>query len=155
MLLVVGRKNLAFTIKPRQSRRIGLKVVIDLDFADDIGLISNTTAQAQMLLNELEKAELQVGLHMNASKTKCMIFNQDQIDDIQTPDGSKHEVVTDFKYIGAWIGSSQHDIQVRKALAWKSCNALSKICKSSLCRNIKERLFQANVGSVFLYEAET
>ena len=38
-----------FTIKPRQSRRIGPKVVTDLDFADDIGLISNTTKQAQIL----------------------------------------------------------------------------------------------------------
>ena len=124
---ISGREEeLGFTLKPRQSRRIGPKVVTDLDFADDIGLISNTTEQAQIILNEVEKAALQVGLHMNASKTKCMFFNQDQNDDIQTLDGSKLEVVTDFKYLGAWIGSSRHDIQVREALAWKSCNALSK-----------------------------
>ena len=101
-------------------------VVTDLDFADDIGLISNTLEQAQMLLNEVEKAALQVGLHMNASKTKCIVFNQDQIKDIQTLDGSTLEVVTDFKYLGVWIGSSQHHIQIRKALAWKLYNALRK-----------------------------
>ena len=92
---------------------------------------------------------------MNASKTKCVFFNQDQNDNIQTLDGSKLEVVADFKYLGAWIGSSQHDIQVRKALAWKSCSALSKIWKSSLCRNIKERLFQATAESILLYGTET
>ena len=46
-----------------------------------------------------------------------MFFNQDQIEDIQTLDGSTPEVVTDFKYLGAWIGSSEHDIQIRKVLA--------------------------------------
>ena len=78
-------------------------MVTDLYFAGDIDLISNTTEQAQILLNEVEKAtlKLQVGLHMNASKTKCMFYNQDQNDDIQTLDGSKLEVVTDFKYLGA------------------------------------------------------
>ena len=111
-----SEEELGFTIKPRQSRRIGPKVVTDLDFADDISLISNTIEQAQIILNEVENAALPVGLHMNASKTKCMFFNQDQNDDIHTLDGSKLEVVTDFKYLGAWIGSSQHDIQVRKAL---------------------------------------
>jgi hypothetical protein len=40
-------------------------------------LVSNTIEQAQELLKEVEKAALQVGLHMNASKTKCMLFNQE------------------------------------------------------------------------------
>jgi len=151
-----GREEeLGFTIKPRQTRRIGPKVVTDLDFADDIGLVSNTAGQAQELLKEVEKAALQVGLHMNASKTKYMLFNQDQNIVITTLDGNNLEVVDDFKYLGSWIGSSQQDIRVRKAIAWKSCNALSKVWKSSLPRKIKERLFQATVESVLLYGSET
>ena len=73
----------------------------------------------------------------------------------QTLDGSTLEVVNDFKYLGAWIGSSQDDIQNSKALAWKSCNALSKIWMSNLSRYIKIRLFQATVESVLVYGAET
>ena len=72
---ISGREEeLGFTIKPRQSRRIGPNVVTDLDFADDIGLISNTTEQAQILLNEVEIAALQVGLHMNASKDQVYVL---------------------------------------------------------------------------------
>ena len=73
-----SQEELGFTIKPRQSRRIGPKVVTDLDFADDIGLISNTTEQAQILLNEVEKAAPQVGLHTNASKTKVKLMHKYQ-----------------------------------------------------------------------------
>ena len=153
---ISGREEeLGFIARPRQTRRIGPKMVTDLNFADDIGLISNTTKQAQTLLEEVEKAALQVGLHMNASKTKCMFFNQVQSADIQILDDSNLEVVNDFKYLGSWIGSSEHDIQVRKTLAWKACNALSKMWKSSPSRSIKKRLFQATVESVLLYGAES
>ena len=38
---------------------------------------------------------------MNASKTKCMYFNQAQSVDIQTLDGSKLEVVNDYIYLGS------------------------------------------------------
>ena len=138
--IYVMQEELGFTIRQRQTRRIGPKMVTDLDFADDIGLISKTTEQAQTLLEEVERAALQVGLHMNASKTKCMFFNQVQSADIQTLDGSSLEVVNDFKYLGSWIFSSEHDIQVQKALAWKACNGLSKIWKSSFSRSIKEHL---------------
>ena len=53
------------------------------------------------------------------------------------------------------IGNSQHYIQVWKSLVWKSCNALNKVCKSSLSRSIKERLSQTPVESAILYGAET
>jgi hypothetical protein len=77
-ITVLVLEELSFTIKPRQTWRIGPNVVTDLNFADDIELVSNTIEQAQELLKEVEKAALHVGLHMNASKTKCMLFNQDQ-----------------------------------------------------------------------------
>ena len=85
------------------------------------------------------------------SSTKSQV----QSADIQTLDGSNLEVVSDFKYIGSWIGSSEHDIQVRKAIAWKACNALSKIWKLSVSRSIKERLFQTIVETALLYEEES
>ena len=71
-----GREeHLGFTIKPRQSRRVGPLNITDLDFADDIALLSDTAEQAQEILNRVETAALHVGLHMNAKKTKFMAFN--------------------------------------------------------------------------------
>ena len=43
-------ERLGFTISPRISRRVGPVNKTDLDFADDIALLSDTTAQAQELL---------------------------------------------------------------------------------------------------------
>ena len=40
-------EKLGFHLKKRQSRRIGPVCVTDLDFADDIALVSNEIEQAQ------------------------------------------------------------------------------------------------------------
>ena len=50
-----GEEELGFTIRSRQTSRIAPKMVTDLDFADDIGLISNTREQAHTLLEEVQK----------------------------------------------------------------------------------------------------
>ena len=39
------RRNLGFTLVPRRSRRVPPVMVTDLDFADDIALISDTAAE--------------------------------------------------------------------------------------------------------------
>ena len=44
--------QLGFTIKPRQSRRLHAQVT-NVDFADDIALISNEIKEAQELLNRV------------------------------------------------------------------------------------------------------
>ena len=147
-------ERLGFTIVPRRSRRIGPLNITDLDFADDIALLSDTAAQAQELLRKVENAACCVGLHMNVKKTQFMTFNQPDVE-IRTVDGSSLEEVNDFKYLGSWVQSTEQDIRVRKALAWKACNKLSKIWKYTLSRDLKVKLFQATVESVLLYGCES
>ncbi|XP_072028360.1 uncharacterized protein [Amphiura filiformis] len=154
-LLRSALENLGFTANFRRSRRVGPLCVTDLDFADDIALISDTASQAQELLERIEKAALRVGLHMNTKKTKCMVFNQQTEVDVRTADGTSLEVVKDFKYLGAWIKSSEQDIKTRKALTWRACNKFTKIWKSHLPRQIKFKLFQATIESILLYGSET
>ena len=148
-------EDLGFTVRPRRSRRIGPFNITDLDFADDIALLSNTASQAQELLDKVEHAALRVGLHMNAKKTQFMAFNQPHDVQIKTQDGSNLKEVKDFKYLGAWMQSTEADIRTRKALAWKACNNLNNIWRSNLTKNIKVKLFQATVESVLLYGSET
>ena len=148
-------ERLGFTITPRKSRRVGPLNMTDLDFADDIALLSDTATQAQELLNKVEDAALCVGLHMNAKKTQFMAYNQPSCVSIKTVDGNSLEEVHDFKYLGAWVQSSDQDIKVRKAMAWKASNKLNSIWKSNLPRPLKIKLFQATVESVLLYGCET
>ena len=110
-------------------------------------LLSNTASQAQELLDKVEHAALRVGLHMNAKKTQFMAFNQPHDVQIKTQDGSNLKELKNFKYLGAWMQSTEADIRTRKALAWKACNNLNNIWRSNLTKNIKVKLFQATVES--------
>ena len=87
---------------------------------------------------------------MNAKKTKNMVYNQEEDIDITARDGSKLEQVHDFQYLRAWVENTEADIKIRKALAWKACNKLTKIWKLTLSRSIKISLFILTVESELL-----
>ena len=108
---------LGFTITPRRSRRHPAELITDLDFADDIALLSDTLHQAQNLLSRVESAAESVGLQMNATKTKFMAYNISDNTTLSTKDGSHLEQVNDFQYLGSWVDESEKDFQIRQALA--------------------------------------
>ena len=71
-----GREEeLGFTITPRKSKRHPKEVLAALDFADDIGLLSNEMRQAQQLLLSVEEECKKVGLGLNGPKTKFLAYN--------------------------------------------------------------------------------
>ena len=73
-----GRENeLGLTINERRSKRVEAESISDLDFADDIVLMSNTVTQAQKLLLSVEEECKRVGLMLNSGKTKSMFLNLD------------------------------------------------------------------------------
>ena len=105
-----GREEeLGFQLHRRQSRRKGPVVVTDLDFVDDIALLSEQINQAQDLLTNVETSAAQIGLEMNAKKTKVMAYNHSDEVRIMTRDGSQLEIVQDFKYLVSWIDSTEKD----------------------------------------------
>ena len=152
---IVNDEDLGFQLSRRRSRRIAPKTITDLDFADDLALVSENELQAQEFLNKLETESNKIGLHLNDDKTKFMAFNLDTHFDLKSKLGLPIKRVSNFKYLGAWLESSEKDISVRKALAWTACNKLKKIWNSSLSRKIKVRLFTATVESILLYNSET
>ena len=46
---------------------------MDLDFADDMALLSEETCQAQKLLKRIKTESLSIGLKANGKKTKCHV----------------------------------------------------------------------------------
>ena len=129
--------------------------VTDLDFADDLALLSEEIEQAQEVLHRLESEAEKVGLYCNAKKTEVQTFNQEKPVIIKAKNGETLKEVKNFKYLGAWTESTAADVAVRKALAWSACHMLRKVWSSRLRRQIKERLFLATVESVLLYGSET
>ena len=96
-------EELGFHLKERQSRRVGPICLMDLDFADDIALVSHEIVQAQQMLTRVETSAANVGLLANAKKTKVMSYNQPTEVKIKTKDGSILEVVDEFTYLGSLV----------------------------------------------------
>ena len=80
-------EKLGFTIVPRKSRRVHPIVLTDLDFAEDIALISDSVRQASELLKRVESECSKVGLLINYNKTKVMAFNTLDPIILKTADG--------------------------------------------------------------------
>ena len=131
-------------------------MVTDLDFADDIVLVSDTAEMARGLLLAVERECVQISLKFKSKKTKVMCFNTCTNDPaIATLDGKILETKNDFKYLGSWISSTEHDIKIRRVLAWKALHRMRRVWKSKLKEDIKRQLFISTVESVLLYGAET
>ena len=149
-------ERLGFTIEVRKSRRVGPKTLTDVDFADDIALLSNGIREATELLHRVEVAAAGTGLHINSGKTKMMSFNLDDTSsELKSISRETIEGVTDFVYLGSWIENTEKDIKVRKAKAWAAVHRLKAIWKSTLSKKLKVRLFIAACESILLYGAET
>ena len=59
------------------NRRFPTKKVSDTDYAKDLALLSDNSYTAQKLLYILQKSAAFIGLHVNATKTEYMCYNQD------------------------------------------------------------------------------
>ena len=123
----------------------------DLDFADDIALLSDAIDQAQQLLLKVESECKKVGLGLNGPKTKSLAYNVDDLSPLKTLDGTELEWKDDFKYLGSWVDNSAKDVSVRKALAWKALNSMDSIWTSSMKTELKKKFFISTVESILLY----
>ena len=111
-------EELGLTIKKRQSSRVGALRLCDLDFADDIVLMSDTVQQAQQLLLNVEKECKGVGLMPNSGKTKSMFINL-EYEQLKNEKGDAilqaltEKGEQDFLYLGSWCDKCR-DISTKK-----------------------------------------
>nr|KAG5701606.1 hypothetical protein BaRGS_019295 [Batillaria attramentaria] len=100
------------------------KQLEDLDFADDIALLSHKQQDAQEKLNRVAEEAEKTGLKINISKTEVMRVNHKQHDPIQMHQEDIKEV-DKFVYLGSVVskdGGTDEDI--------KSRNQQSQTCLS-------------------------
>ena len=107
---------------PRRSRRYSVKVLNNLDFANDITLLESTIPRAQAQLTSTAAAAKDLGLIISVPKTAYMTANCHPHPTLQVY-GESINHVTDFRYLGSKMVSGASDFQRRKALAlsafWK------------------------------------
>ena len=121
-------KENGFELTKKRSRMYPAKTIIDADYADDIAILANAPAQAETLLQCLERAAAGIGLHVNAHNTEYMCFNQ--TGDISTQGCSSLKLVDKFTYLGSSVSSTEKDIDTLLTKAWIAIDKLSVIWKS-------------------------
>ena len=131
----------------------------DLDYADDIALLSSTKEQLQRKFKDVSKHAHSTGLKINSVKTKVMRINANNNQAITSKEQTEIEDVKTFTYLGAIItssGGTNEDIRRRLGLARMTYNKLSPVWNNGqITKRTKFRLFYSNVLSVLLYGSET
>lgn len=130
----------------------------DLDFADDLALISSKRVHIQTKVNNSGQYGTMTGLTISTVKTKLMRWNSPTIEMVQV-DGKELEEVLKFVYLGGTLtqkGGSEEDIRSRLGKARAAFSKLRNIWKSSQLKlNTKLKIFKSNVVAVLLYGCET
>ncbi|VDO87146.1 unnamed protein product [Schistosoma margrebowiei] len=130
----------------------------DLDFADDLALLSHTHEQMQIKTASVAAISASVGLNIHKGKTKVLKFKTENSNPI-TLDGETLEDVESFTYLGSIIdeqGGSDADVKARIGKARAAFLQLKNIWNSKqLSTNTKVRIFNTNVKTVLLYGPET
>ena len=130
----------------------------DLDFADDIALLSHNQQQMQEKTKDVATFSAQLGLNINKSKTKIMKINPSNHEHVHLA-GKALEEVESFTYLGSTIdinGGSDADVRARIGKARSAFVLLKKIWESKeLKLQTKVKIFNTNVKTVLLYGAET
>ena len=145
--------------RPRGIQWTLFSCLEDLDFADDLAVISATHSHLQEKSNLLSNFAKQTGLHINQKKTKVMFVNAPTASPI-TVNGEALECIEDFTYLGSLISNlndngAHKDIQARVNIARGAFSRLRNIWKSKqYSLKPKIRLYNSNVKAVLLHGSE-
>jgi Reverse transcriptase (RNA-dependent DNA polymerase) len=131
MRVALADQSLGLKIMNKEGTRartlIPAKYITDLDFADDIMLISDDAINSQKQLDSVDIMARKVGLKINRAKTEfMMVGNWASPIELRVSTGTIY-LVKDFKYLGSWLLNCTKDFEIRKALALKACIRLVKI----------------------------
>ena len=119
-------KENGFTLKKARSWRYPEKkqtTMTDADYADDLALPLNTSAQAEFQLHSLEQSAGVIICYVNANETKYMCCKQKGT--ISILSGLLLKLVDQFTYLGSNISSTESDVSIRLAKAWNAIDRLS------------------------------
>ena len=92
-------EEIGFKLNHKICRRHNPDIITDLDFADDIALVTEKMKQAQYFLHHVQHNAAKTGLHLNAGKTEFMSFNQEQETALKSNNKENIKKADNFKYL--------------------------------------------------------
>ena len=157
-ILVIDWVMKTATKEKRNGIQWTMLTQLDLDFADDLALLSHSHRQMQDKTTELALISERVGLKINKRKTKILRTNATCETQIML-EGETLDEVKDFRYLGSIVdthGGTEADVKKRISKARVAFHLLRNVWKSKVIgETTKIRLFNTNVKAVLLYGAET
>ena len=138
---------------------IGNRKVTDLDYADDIALLTDNEAALQSFVDQVVFFGAMLGLKINADKTKVMAACTTVAPRINVQ-GTDVESVDSFRYLGCLISnrnSCESDILSRICLAQAAYQLLHPclFAREDVSIPTKMRVYLASVRSVLVYGCES
>jgi hypothetical protein len=136
----------------------GLVNKLDLDFTNDLCLLSATYGNMKMKLKDMTNKAEKTGLVINVTKAKALRINTSKTDTfIIRVKGI--EDVDSFTYLGSMVakdGGAAHDVSQQIQKANGAFVQLYRVWKNSrISTRTKLRIFRGNVKSGLLYASET
>jgi hypothetical protein len=129
----------------------------DLDFADDLALVSHTHQHMQEKTTRLSTYAQQVGLKISQKKTEVMLLNITNPTPIQV-NGEDLPTTEEFTYLGSTVrhdGGAGSDIKNRLNKARNAFRMLNNVWRSSqYSTKTKLKIYQSCVLSTLLYGSE-
>src|SRR5215813_11437482 len=156
---------LEYAIKRVQVNQDGLKLNGThqlLAYADDVNILEGSVHTVKENAEALVVATKEIGLEVNADKTKYMVMSRDRNagrDDSVKTDNSFIERVEEFKYLGTML-TDQNYIQEEIKSRLKLRNACyysvqNRLSSSLLSKKLKIKIYRTIILHVVLYGCET
>ncbi|WKX90427.1 hypothetical protein Q1695_009352 [Nippostrongylus brasiliensis] len=128
---------------------VDCKRISNLRFADDIVLISNSTAEAEEMLSELNMADRKIGLDMNMSKTQFMV-NQWCDTGLVKLNGVALQRVDSYVYLGRELNMENDlapEIARRRRAAWADFSSIREVTDRVKDAGLRASIFNASSTS--------
>src|SRR6476619_5146657 len=97
--------------------RVGGELIKDVKYADDQGMVANTKAGLQSLMDSLNTTAKHYDMKINIKKTKAMVVSRNGGEKVNiTVEGQSVEQVSEFRYLGSLIsedGRCLDDVKAR------------------------------------------
>ena len=100
-------KENGFTLKKTRSRWYPVKIITDVNYTDDLALLTNIPVLAGFLLHSQEQVTRHIGLYVNAIKKEFMCFKKEGA--FSTLNGKCLKLVDQFTYLGSNISSTERE----------------------------------------------
>ena len=130
----------------------------DLDFADDIALLSHRFQQIQEKTTRLETIAAGTGLRINGTKPKMMRIKNENVNGVSLMSEPIKEV-SEFTYLGSVLsktGGTEEDVKLKLGRVRVAFRMMDKVWTSNVySRRTKLRLFNSNAKQLLLYGSET